>query len=281
MTITSDLARDQRLPDAHKSSVPRITLPPTRKSAIPERRSSAASISVPGQNRLDAHTRNAGTDLGLACALLDEIEAARIAACNQLAAKERDAEAAGALDRYRATREHKTAVLLTGALIAADKAATNEIKRLARRHPYAGWMKSRLGIGEKQGGRLLSALEDPLWNFAENRPRRGPAELWQYAGHGDPARSRRSKENVRVWVDEDGEKHAALAFNPTAKMRLHLCSESCIKKMRSPFRPAYDAARAAWADRDTTDGHKHNHALRIVGKEILKDLWNYGREQGL
>lgn len=40
-----------------------------------------------------------------------------------------------------------------------------------------------------------------------------------------------------------------------------------------PFRAVYDEARANWADRDTTDLHKHNHALRCVAKAILKDLW--------
>jgi hypothetical protein len=62
-------------------------------------------------------------------------------------------------------------------------------------------------------------------------------------------------------------------WNAQAKMRAHLCAESCIKQMHSPYRKVYDYERAKWADRQTTDMHKHNHALRVVSKEILKDLY--------
>lgn len=39
------------------------------------------------------------------------------------------------------------------------------------------------------------------------------------------------------------------------------------------YRNIYDTRKAATADRGWTDGHRHNDALRIVGKEILRDLW--------
>jgi hypothetical protein len=60
-------------------------------------------------------------------------------------------------------------------------------------------------------------------------------------------------------------------------MRAFLVAESCIKHRTSPYRTVYDAARLSWADRDTSDGHKHNHALRLVAKAVLKDLWIEGR----
>ena len=99
-----------------------------------------------------------------------------------------------------------------------------------------------------------------MWNGAEDRPRRGPAELWQFCGVGDPARSRLRK----------GER---VEFNPEAKMRVRLVAESCMKQRTSPYRAVYDRERAKWADRDTTDLHKHNHALRCVAKAVLKDLF--------
>jgi hypothetical protein len=56
-------------------------------------------------------------------------------------------------------------------------------------------------------------------------------------------------------------------------MRLHLVAVSCMKAPTSPYRKVYDNARMDWADRDISDGHKHNHALRMIGKAVLLDLW--------
>ncbi len=42
---------------------------------------------------------------------------------------------------------------------------------------------------------------------------------------------------------------------------------------RRTYRAVYDQRRVVNASRDWTDGHKHNDALRIVGKHILRDLW--------
>lgn len=46
-----------------------------------------------------------------------------------------------------------------------------------------------------------------------------------------------------------------------------------MKQRRSPYREVYDQARASWVERETSDAHKHQHALRCVAKAILKDLW--------
>jgi hypothetical protein len=124
-----------------------------------------------------------------------------------------------------------------------------------RAHPlWTAFGKDVKGVGEKQFARLLAAIGDPA-----DRP--NVAKLWQYAGHGDPLRSKRVK-GVQ-----------GLPFSPTAKMRLHLIAESCMKQRDSQYRVVYDTAKAAWAERDTSDMHKHNHALRIVGKALLRDLW--------
>jgi hypothetical protein len=46
-----------------------------------------------------------------------------------------------------------------------------------------------------------------------------------------------------------------------------------MKTRTSPYRAVYDRARASWADRDTTDLHRHQHALRLVAKAVLLDLF--------
>lgn len=132
---------------------------------------------------------------------------------------------------------------------------------------------------------------------------RNIAKLWAYCGHGDPSRRRRKG----MGVDE-----AMGLGNPRAKMLVHLLAEAAVKcvgspatdgampesrppaadhlngdgskaytrprerstRRRSPYRDTYDLARIRYADReDWTDGHKHAAALRLVGKEILRDIW--------
>jgi hypothetical protein len=63
-----------------------------------------------------------------------------------------------------------------------------------------------------------------------------------------------------------------------AKMRARLCAESCIKQAHSPYRPVYDASRAADAGKGLTPLHEHNRALRKVAKALLKDLWREARD---
>lgn len=133
-----------------------------------------------------------------------------------------------------------------------------EMIRALRDHPLGPWVRRTVGVGEKQGARLLGALGDPAWNSLEGRPRRGPAELWAFSGYAPGQRRRK------------GEKSN---WNAQAKMRAFLVAESCIKQMHSPYRPVYDAARASWAGRETSDAHKHAHALRLVAKAVLRDLW--------
>lgn len=230
---------------------------------------------------------------------LDEIEALRIATENRLRSLE-DAGIAQTDEMVMLLFQIK--ILEDGGEIVVDgerckvPGAIRQLERAVKRHRYGKWIKAQVGIGEKQGGRMLAAIGDPFVIpervdrdsgevIEEERPRRGPAELWQYAGHGDPARSHRVK-GQRV------------QYNPEAKMRVHLVAESCIKQMAGTYRPAYDAARAKYAEAvhaepcrrcgpaghpapsgsPLSEGHKHGRALRAVGKAILKDLWREGRE---
>lgn len=186
---------------------------------------------------------------------VDDLERVRIATDNRLRAL---IEVKGIGNSPEAERMEGIAE----ALRALEKQAIADLERAMRAHPYGSWVATRPGIGKKQAGRFLATIGDP-----HSRPNCG--KLLQYCGHGDPARS-------RLAAYEDG-----LPFSPKAKMRLHLMSESCIRQIgdngrpRSPFRDLYDEAREAWANRDTSDIHKHNHALRLVGKGIVKDLWNF------
>jgi hypothetical protein len=151
------------------------------------------------------------------------------------------------------------------ALLKIEHQATLALQRAVRKHPLGDWIKRTVGIGEKQGARLIAAIGDVSYNHAEDRPRRGPAELWAYCGF-------RPDQKRRKGVQSN--------WNAQAKMRAFLIAESCVKHTTSPYRAVYDQARASWAGRETSAGHQHNHALRRVAKAVLKDLFVEARRVG-
>lgn len=210
----------------------------------------------------------AAVELQFCAAFLDDVERLRIATENRIRSFEREGYDA---TPYRPQLE---------ALQAVEHNATLQLKRAVRKHPLGAWIRRTVGVGEKQGARLIAALDDPAYNHAEDRPRRGPAELWAYCGF-KPGQ-RRQKGVKSNW-------------NAQAKMRAYLIAESCVKaKSRSPYGPVYDAARAKYEDAvhdepcvrcgpsghpapmgsPLSAGHQHARAMRVVSKEILKDLFN-------
>lgn len=193
-------------------------------------------------------------DLNFLAETLDDFERARIALDNRIRASE---------ENY-AVPPHFYA--LSVKLHELENATIKDLQKILRQHPLGGFVKGTIGLGEKQVARLLAAIGNPA-------DRAMVSQLWQYCGHGDPERSKMRGSNVTVAVDEEGKKITTLPFSPAAKMRTRMIAESCIKQMHSPYRAVYDRERLKWQDRETSDLHKHNHALRVVGKEILKGLW--------
>lgn len=137
-----------------------------------------------------------------------------------------------------------------------------ELVRTWRQHPLAPVVRDDprfRGVGEKSVARLIGTIGDPA-----ERP--NPAKLWAYCGRGNPNLKRRAGMS---------QEQAFKLGNPRAKKQTWLIAT---RMLMSGNREAYDARRAATADRDWTDGHKHNDALRIVGKRFLVDLWTVARE---
>lgn len=182
---------------------------------------------------------------------VDDLERLRIAAENRV-------RSAIQVNGMEGTPEVARMEALAAGILELEKRAIRDLERAMKAHPLGAHVKVTVGLGLKQTARLLAAIGDPA-----ERP--NPAKLWQFAGHGDPARSRLRK-------------GCPAEFNPTAKMRTRLCAKSCIKHRHSPYREVYDRERAKWADRETSDGHKDSHALRVVGKAILRDLWVEARK---
>ena len=121
-------------------------------------------------------------------------------------------------------------------------------------------------------------IKDPKRVLIEDEPfERMVSQLWSYCGYGNAERRHRKGMSPE---------EAAACGNPTAKMLVHLMAVSCMRltgvpdkngvvKARSPYRNVYDERRVRYdAERpEWSDGRRHAASLRVVKKEILKDLW--------
>lgn len=172
------------------------------------------------------------------------------------------------------------------------------------------WQKDERGIGEPLLARLLGHLGDPYiatpYRWTVQAPEghecggtcgadrhlvalepfaRTVGQLWAYCGVGDHTRKRRRL------MDAD---EALAAGKPLVKSLVYLLAVACVKQRAgSRYRDAYDAGRERYADRIHAEacppchakpeqpwkpGHQHAAAVRLVGKEILRDLWLAARE---
>lgn len=212
---------------------------------------------------------------------LDDVEKVRIATENRLRSMK---EAEIDTEFYEKQTE---------AFQKLEHEAVLALQRVMKSHPLGKWINETKGIGLKQGARLIAAIGDITYNHLEDRPRRGPAELWAYCGYHclpvqsapdnhithdskpleDHTAADTHRTDVPKTVAAKRKKGVKSNWNATAKMRAFLVAESCMKNKESPYRKVYDKARASWDGKNTTDGHKHNHALRLTAKEILKDLF--------
>lgn len=182
---------------------------------------------------------------------------------------------------------------------ATEHAARLMLRRCYRRvvpDSLKALQKAEAGLGEDSFARILGHLGDPYiatphwWEgTGANRTLmvgepyvRTISQLWQYCGHGAPGRRT---------MGMTAEQLAGLG-NPTVKMLVHLQAEFCMKQ-KGRYRALYEATRCQVEDKKHTvpcvrcgpsgkpaqegtpwaKGHQHAHALRVVGKEILRDMW--------
>lgn len=140
------------------------------------------------------------------------------------------------------------------------------------------WQESTPALGAHTLARLLGLTGHPRialphhWEgsgedrvlVADEPHLRTIGQFRAYCGHGDPSRKRRKEMSAG---------DAAALGSPRAKMVTYLLADAARKNRNSPYRMVYDLARVKYAERDWTLGHQDAAAMRKVGKEILKDLW--------
>ena len=230
--------------------------------------------------------------LGILADVLDDLEKVRIANENRVRQLTRtEADSDGEERGFGLTLDNpmvKKLVTSVEALAQAEKDATANLQKAMKAHPLGPWVKSQNGVGEKQAARLLATIGDPFWNDLHDRPRT-VSELWAFCGyavHDGHAQARRRGERSNWSAD--------------AKMRTYLISVSCVKQSaeKSKYRRVYDEGRAKYADAvhphdckrcgpagkpalagsPLSAGHQHNRAIRLISKELLKDLWIASRD---
>ena len=194
--------------------------------------------------------------------------------------------------------------------IAANLEETERLCKLALRRCYRKVVPASLrnlqdtepGLGEDSFARILGHLGDPLiatphwWEgtgsnrvLMQGEPYvRTVSQLWQYCGHGRPGRVSKGASAAEL---------AALG-SPTLKMLVHLQAQWCMRQ-KGRYRDLYAATRQAVENKvhsvscvrcgpsgkpaiegtPWSAGHQHAHALRIVGKEILRDMWLARKEE--
>jgi hypothetical protein len=257
----------------------------------------------PGRTMSDAKPTKAASGpasiydlLLLAADVLDDLERARIANENRLRSLTRPTGAYGK-GASAMLPEVQSLTQIVETLRAAEHQAELQLRRLLRETPLADWQRRTVGIGERQLARLLALIGDPA-----DRP--NPAKLIAYCAlHVIDGAAPRRKDGVKA--------------NWRAKTRALLLAESCIKHPNSPYRPVYDRGREACKDRvhdrrcqntkylapsarssgrastngcgtrehpewgeigsPWRPGHQHRHALRVVAKAILRDMWAESR----
>ncbi len=211
---------------------------------------------------------------------LDDIERVRIAMSNRLSVLTRtepdeDGEVRGFGLPEDDPRVQQYAVVVAE-LLKLETAAVKTVQKTIKQGPLATYVKQATGVGEKQAARLLACVGDPYWHMVEDRPRL-VSELWAYCGYHVSTQGtapRRSKGQKMNWNNE-------------ARKRAWLIATSCVKT-KGHYRDVYDEARAKYAEAThkgeckqchaqpgdpLKDGHKHARALRLVAKEVLKDMW--------
>jgi hypothetical protein len=202
--------------------------------------------------------------------MVDDLERVRIATDNRLRSL---------IQVYGLTMEHPdvaAVAALATQLADQERQAVRNLSRVMRAHPLGPVIGATVGVGFKQAARLLAVIGDPYWNDLHDRPRT-VSELWAYCGYhvlhpGDQTATDTQFSGV-AGVAPKHRKGEQANWNEKARMRTRLIAEQCIRHRSSPYRPLYDDARVKYADKGLTPGHEHNRALRMVAKELLKDLW--------
>lgn len=253
-----ELSRDQAGSDAHRTCVP-VDFNGGQETTAVQMRSASANVN--GDHPVpDAHRGLVPADalLKLYADLVDDLERVRIATENRRRSLIQVKGLEGSPEEERLGD-------MAESLHKIERAAIRDLEKQMTAHPLGRFAEQNTGVGLKSLARLLGTVGDPC-SYVDRETgeviERTVSKLWAYCGY-KPGQGKYK-----------GQEHN---YSRIAKTRTYLIAESCMKNRKSPYRPVYEAARAKYEERDLPDWRKNSMALRVVSKEILKDLWKFRR----
>lgn len=181
------------------------------------------------------------------------------------AVKADDAEAASAL-----AADVAAAQAAREPMIAQRAAIEKEMKRLAKTLPAAAWQAETRGFGEMGLAVIIGEAGD-LSNYA------GPAKLWRRLGLA-PYQGHAGKTwRVPQWRERalSAEEWSEYGYSAQRLAQVYgVVTEPLIKACGGTvYRDVYDHAKASFADRARSPAHAHAHAMRVMTKALILDLW--------
>lgn len=208
---------------------------------------------------------------------VDDLEAMRIANSNRVRIlTTSDVDSDGIRRGLGLPENHRDVVRIAqtvDAIAAIEKQAISQLQSHMRRSAWGPWLKTAIGVGEKQLARLLGEIGDPYWNTLRQRPRT-VSELWAYCGyHTLPASQATAVthtanaggtqppgDQIRVGAQISGvagtlrtapkrARGQKSNWSEEARKRAWLIATSCVKaRPDSRYRMVYDATRVKYAD---------------------------------
>jgi hypothetical protein len=195
----------------------------------------------------------------------EETRKKRMAAADRLIARILDADHPETIDPEAAAYVIPSEAAI-GAFedLARDLGA--QMERLAKQLPVAAWVKKVRGFGLINLARVIGEAGD-LNAYAN------PAKLWKRLGLA-PYNGRAPS----TWKSKGGlsaEEWTRLGYSPRRRAICYVVSESLLKLNDGPYRARYDQAKQkfAAAHPDEKPLHAHKHAMLLMVKLLVRDLW--------
>jgi hypothetical protein len=132
----------------------------------------------------------------------------------------------------------------------------------------AAWCKTVRGFGAGVALVRIIGETGDLSNYAN------PAKVWKRLGlapHNGKAYSEWRKKGGLT-----GQEWVEAGYKPSRRSSIHVVGDTLLKGNKGgKYRAKYDARKAhtAATHPDWTKGHQHADALRVMEKELVKDLW--------
>lgn len=149
-----------------------------------------------------------------------------------------------------------------------------EMRKLVKRLPIASWAADVRGLGDL--GLAVIVAECGNLSMYSN-----PAKVWKRLGLA-PIEKGGTVMAASNWRKKGGltaDDWTAAGYSPRRRAEIYACIGDPLFRQQSvvtgPYREAYDRRRARTAEThpDWTKGHSHGDAVRVMTKELLRDLW--------